>query len=134
MGLASTSLPPAVAAVLQTEEDLESRLSAPSTSNASRCPLCAAPVEEGARCPCEGPSRAVSERCAARKRQAAQADRMLKRSRSKMCEISVGDNVRVGIPDVDRSRIEQRNLICVVLKVRKYGILSADHSKSLRSM
>ena len=43
---------------------------------------------------------------------------MLKRSRSRLSELRVGDSVRVGIPDVDRSRIEQRNLIGVGLEVR----------------
>ncbi|XP_043232702.1 uncharacterized protein LOC122386989 [Amphibalanus amphitrite] len=42
---------------------------------------------------------------------------MLRRSRCSMQEVSVGDNVRIGIPDVDRSRIENRNLICVVIQI-----------------
>ena len=122
VGLASTTLPPEVAAVLRTEEDLQSRLGVPTTSSTTFCLACAAPVVDGDRCLCEAPSRAVKERQAARERQAAQADRMLKRSHRRMSEICVGDNVRVGIPDVDRSRVEQRNLICVVLKVSQGGL------------
>ena len=82
---------------------------------------CAAPVVDGERCPCQGPSRTVSER------QAAQASRMLKKSRSRLSELRVGDSVRVGIPDVDRSRIEQRNLIGVVLEVRSSLIWLGDN-------
>ena len=38
--------------------------------------------------------------------------------RYNLSPIAEADNVRIGIPDVDRSRDEHRNLICVVLEVR----------------
>ena len=118
VGLPSPQLPPAVAAVLHTEEQLQETLSTPSTSSARFCERCLAPVQDGDQCPCESrPSRAAEHREAARGRQQQQAQRMLKRSRNSMEEVAVGDSVRVGIPDVDRSRVENRNLICVVLQV-----------------
>ena len=118
MGLGGTTLPSAVASVLRTEEDLEETLGQAGTSTTTFCLDCRAPVKEGEQCPCNGSSRAAEERQGARLKQEQQAARMLKRSREKMETLSVGQCVRVGIPDVDRSRIEHRNLLCVVLEVR----------------
>ena len=51
------------------------------------------------------------QRWKARKSQSIQADRMSKRSRTKLGNISVGDTVVVPIPDVDRGRCDARNLV-----------------------
>ena len=121
VGLPSTSLPSTVAAVLHTEKELQKTLSMPTTSSTRYCEQCLAVVRDGEECSCEEQTPlAVQQRHAAYRKQQKQVERMLKRSRSSKEEVTVGDNVRVGIPDVDRSRIENRNLICVVLQVSVY--------------
>ena len=154
LGLATTTLPSALTSVLHTEEELRdaldepseaepdepseaepdepgragpSLLEQPSNSSTAICLECGRQVEAATECPCqtEEPP-AAAERRKARVRQSAQAERMLKRARSSEAPISVGDNVTVGIPDVDRSRIEHRNLICVVLEVGYYLCIT-DH-------
>lgn len=143
LGLATTTLPSALTSVLHTEEELRdaldepdepgragpSFLEQPSTSSTSICLECGRQVEAATECPCltEEPP-AAAERRKARVHQSAQAERMLKRARSSVAPISVGDNVTVGIPDVDRSRIEHRNLICVVLEVGYYMHYRSLHS------
>ena len=86
------------------------------------------PGETVTECPCqtEEPTAAVERRKARVHQSAGQAERMLKRARSSEAPISMGDNVTVGTPDVDRSRIEHRNLTCVVLEVGYY-LCVADH-------
>lgn len=118
LGLSTTTLPSAVSSVLHTEEALETALSLPSTSSAVVCMDCGLQTQDGGDCSCRtAEPRAAAERRQARQHQSVQADRMLKRARSQFTALDVGDNVTVGIPDVDRSRVEHRNLICVVLEV-----------------
>lgn len=44
-----------------------------------------------------------------------QAERMLKRSNKKFCEVSIDDNVVIPIPSVDKAKCEFSNLIGIVL-------------------
>ena len=116
LGLRTTTLPPTVASVLQTEEELNDALDIPGTSSSTFCPACRTLVADGGQCPCDVPP-AVTERNEARKMQEVQATKMVTRACQKLQPVCRGENVRVGIPDVDRSRVEQRNMVCVVLQV-----------------
>ena len=49
---------------------------------------------------------------------------MLENSQAAMQEIEVGTNVRVGVPDLDRSRRDHANLIGVVMDVSDERIIS----------
>lgn len=49
---------------------------------------------------------------------------MLANSQAAMQEIEVGANVRVGVPDLDRSRRDHANLIGVVMDVSDERIIS----------
>lgn len=49
---------------------------------------------------------------------------MLENSQAAMQEIEVGTNVRVGVPDLDRSRQDHANLIGVVMDVSDERIIS----------
>ena len=77
---------------------------------------------------CQRAAEAKRQRTAATDSQRRQAAVMLRRSRDSMSPIAEGANVRLGIPDVDRSRDEHRNLICVVLEVSLHipGFWSKD--------
>ena len=68
---------------------------------------------------------AVAERSAARDCQRNQALKMLENSQAAMHEMEVGTNVRVGVPDVDRSRRDHANLIGVVIDVSDERIVCA---------
>ena len=65
---------------------------------------------------CTGEVAATLSR-SARNCQQRQAGRMLKRLRDFLHQFEAGVNVRVGIPNVDRARNQQRNVIRVVIQV-----------------
>lgn len=46
-----------------------------------------------------------------------QAERMLRRTEKAYPEVSVGDNVKVSIPHVDRTRVDLANLLAMVVSV-----------------
>lgn len=53
-----------------------------------------------------------------------QANRMLKRSNQKFCEVSTGDNVMIPIPEEDRAKCEFPNLVAIVLdKIDDYYVV-----------
>jgi len=69
--------------------------------------------------------------------------RMLRMSRSKFLPATVGDNVTIPVPDVDRGRGDPRNILCVVLEVtdeqlyrvgNKEGVLETLLSRNMFSV
>lgn len=67
-----------------------------------------------------------------------QAAKMLKRTERKLTPVSVGDNVLVNIPDVDRGRLAPRNVMAVVINKNddsytlgtKHGVLDKQFSRN----
>ena len=84
-------------------------------------PPCSEDCPDGPRCSlCQREEAATQQRHQARGCQQHQAQRMLRRAGDAAKELEVGTNVRVGIPDVDRARNQQRNLIGVVMEVSMF--------------
>ena len=80
---------------------------------------CSSPGPDGARCPlCTREESAAQQRRSAAESQQRQDQRMLCRANRQTEALDVGTNVRIGIPDVDRARNQQRNIIGVVMEVR----------------
>lgn len=48
-----------------------------------------------------------------------QADRMLKRTAQKLSEVTVGVNVTLKIPTVDRTRVDLPNLLGIVMEIKQ---------------
>uniref|UniRef100_A0A6P7FQY8 Uncharacterized protein LOC114333051 n=1 Tax=Diabrotica virgifera virgifera TaxID=50390 RepID=A0A6P7FQY8_DIAVI len=68
-----------------------------------------------------------------------QAEKMLKFSNSKYPSAKLGNTVRIRVPDVDRARSDQRNLLAIVTEITekklyklgtKYGILNQLYSRN----
>ena len=89
-------------------------------------PPCSSAGQEGPICAlCTREQTAAQERHSAQLCQQRQAEKMLRRAGDAARELQIGTNVRVGIPDVDRARNQQRNIIGVVMEVSKQCLLDA---------
>ncbi|XP_043242672.1 uncharacterized protein LOC122392160 isoform X1 [Amphibalanus amphitrite] len=88
------------------------------TLRSRRCTHCygPAPASDGFCDLCSRAKRALEEREIASASQKKQANLMLARTRKAKKILSVGQNVRIGIPDVDRARTQQKNVIGVILE------------------
>ena len=81
-----------------------------------------------------------TQRCAAKRAQECQADRMLKRRRLVLTTAKVGDTVTIPIPLVDRGRGDPRNLLGKIVSHEeekdlfkiavRYGILNGHYSRT----
>ena len=58
-----------------------------------------------------------------------QAEKMKKKSDAKLSSVSVGENVLIPIPDVDRARTDSRNMIAIVMEINNgfYKLLGTPH-------
>lgn len=84
---------------------------------------CGEYVEEVLLCTlCKRKNDINSQREGAKVRLQVQAERMLTLSNAKLPPITVGQNVMVGVPDVDRGRLAPRSVLTVVLDVDSSGM------------
>ncbi|XP_071111144.1 uncharacterized protein [Haliotis cracherodii] len=127
-GLASSTLPQEVLQRLQSEDDLLSAIESPvsnadksleepipSSSDASEVSTQTSPASREDQVAAQLNS-IMQNRKRAREAQEEQAQRMVKRSKRVLGPVSVGDNVTVPIPHVDRGRGDPRNIIGVVIE------------------
>ena len=80
----------------------------------------------------------LRKRAIALKNLKVQAEKMKKKSDAKLSSVSVGENVLIPIPDVDRARTDLRNVIAIVMENNNgfyklgtpHGILNSLYSRS----
>ncbi|XP_046326947.2 uncharacterized protein LOC124111338 [Haliotis rufescens] len=150
-GLASSTLQHEVLQRLQSEDDLLSAIESPvsnadksleeptpSSSDASEVSTQTPPVSQEDQVAAQLNS-IMQNRKRAREAQEEQAQRMVKRSKRVFGPVSVGDNVTVPIPHVDRGRGDPRNIIGVVIECSdndmftiavKGGVLNGKYSRN----
>ncbi|XP_071103366.1 uncharacterized protein [Haliotis cracherodii] len=140
-GLASSTLPQEVLQQLQSEDDLLSAIESPvsnAASDASEVSTQTSPASQEDQVAAQLNS-IMQNRKRAREAQEEQAQRMVKRSKRVFGPVSVGDNVTVPIPHVERGRGDPNNIIGVVIECSdndmftiavKGGVLNGKYSRN----
>ena len=139
IGLTSSSLPNGLMSTIESEADLFAVFEETQKPNTSRCSLVTRTVLRAVPPSIESRTAQITQhRHEASIAQQEQAERMVKRSRVDLQAGTIGDNVAVPIPAVDRGRGDARNIWGVVVNKTdndqykiavKGGLLNGHYSR-----